>query len=363
MPENLKNIFFSNNFITKLGNTILDVYPAFDTIEFNQLIYGDEWDSMELKQKMHHLMHCLEATMPGDYPSALNILTEVAPNFTSFDAMIFPDYVESYGLDHWDISIPALALFTQYCSSEFAIRPFLEKEPEQGMRQMQEWALDENLHLRRLASEGCRPRLPWAMALNLFKKDPKPIIPILATLKDDPSEYVRKSVANNLNDISKDHPDLVLDICGQWYGKSKNTDWIVKRACRTMLKAGNTRALLFFGFGDPEHILIEDLKFDKQRLSIGDEFRFTIEMRLDKTEAYQIRLEYGIYFVKANGKLSRKVFQIREAIYEPGKHVISRKHSFKNLSTRKHYPGQHQLSIIVNGIEKVKANFDIEARI
>ncbi len=359
MPERLKDLFFSDKFITELGYAILNVYPDFDQIKLNHLIYSDDWHSKELKQKMRRFTHCLAACLPKDYATALNILTEVAPNFKGFDAMVFPDYVECYGLDDWEISLHALALFTRYCSSEFAIRPFLAKDPKKGMSYMYQWAKDENHHVRRLASEGCRPRLPWAMALSVFKKDPTPIVPIMEALKDDPSDYVRKSVANNMNDISKDHPELVLDTCERWFGQSKNTDWIVKRAYRTMLKAGNKRALLLFGFGDPGHIVVEDLAFDKQTLTIGENLKITFKLRLDTEGSKRIRLEYGVSYVKANGKLSFKVFQIKEASYEAGRYNISKKHSFKNLSTRKHYPGQHQITILVNGVDKVTGKLNL----
>lgn len=359
MADRLKDRFFSGKFFKELGTAIQGVYPDFDQKEFNRLIYGDDWESKELKQKMRHTTHCLRATLPKDYPTALKILTKIAPNFGSFDAMVFPDFVECYGLEDWDISIPALALFTKLASSEFAIRPFLEKDPEKGMYQMRQWAKDENQHLRRLASEGCRPRLPWAMALSGFKKDPKLIIPVLEALKDDPSEYVRRSVANNLNDISKDHPDQVLDICEQWLGQNQNRYWIVKRACRTLLKAGNTRALLLFGFGDPEQIVVNNLVFDKQKLAIGDDVRFTFELSLDTKDTFRIRLEYKVSFVKARGKLSHKIFQIKEGSFEPGRHAITRKHSFRDLSTRKHYPGPHQFTIIVNGVEKVTEKIEL----
>lgn len=360
MADRLKDRFFADKFFTELANAIQGVYPKFDRKEFHRLVNGDDWESKELKEKMRHTTHCLRATLPENYPEALKILSEVAPRFGgSFDAMVFPDFVECYGLDEWDVSIPALALFTKLASSEFAIRPFLEKDPERGMYQMRQWAMDENPHLRRLASEGCRPRLPWAMALSAFKQDPRLIFPVLETLKDDPSEYVRKSVANNLNDISKDHPDQVLDISEQWLGQNKNRDWIVKRACRTLLKAGNTRALLLFGFGDPGQIRINNLVFDKQKLAIGDEMRFTFEMNLNTKNSFQVRLEYMVSFVKAGGKLSGKIFQIREGNYEPGRHIISRKHSFKDLSTRKHYPGPHTITIIVNGVEKVTEKLEL----
>lgn len=359
MAERLKDRFFSEKFIKELGEAIKGVYPDFDKLELSRLIYSDDWEEKELKERMHHITHSLQTTLPKDYPLALEILTEVAPNFEGFDLMIFPDYVEKYGLDDWELSLPALAFFTTLCSSEFAIRPFLLKDPEKAMSYMYKWAEDENFHLRRLASEGCRPRLPWAMSLPVFKKDPTPILQIMETLKDDPVDYVRMSVANNLNDISKDHPDLVLDVCDRWHGHSKNTDWIVKRACRTMLKAGNKRALILFGFGDPGEIKVEDFSFDRQTLAIGENLRFSFKINLANEEARRVRLEYGVDYVKANGKSSRKIFQIKELDYLKGSYTLTKKHSFKNLSTRKHYPGQHQFTIIVNGEEKATGTIEL----
>jgi 3-methyladenine DNA glycosylase AlkC len=361
MPEKLKDIFFSNVFIDQLGETIQGLYPDFEVEEFKRLVYDDDWESRELKAKMRHISGCLHATLPREYPQALEILMAVAPAFRGFDAMLFPDYVECYGLDHWDLSLPALAHFTQFASSEFAIRPFLARDPEQAMAYLQRWAQDKNPHLRRLASEGCRPRLPWAMALPRFKEDPTPILPILESLKDDESEYVRKSVANNLNDISKDHPDLALDMCESWYGGSERMDWIVKHACRGMLKAGNRRALSLFGFGDPRHIHVENLTLDQEALAIGGNLHYSFELRVDTAEPCQVRLELGVYYRKAGGKLSRKVFQIGESRFDPGVHVISRTRSFADQSIRTHYPGEHQIAIIVNGVEKARASFELRA--
>ncbi len=352
MTERLKDIFFSDKFIAELRQAIKEAYPDFNLAEFNRLIYTDDWEGKELKQKMHHITQGMVATLPKDYPQALKILTEVAPKFEGFNVLIFPDFVESCGLDNWELSLPALAFFTRLCSSEFAIRPFLAEDPERAMGYMYKWAEDENYHLRRLASEGCRPRLPWAMSLPEFKKDPTPIIQIMETLKDDSVEYVRKSVANNLNDISKDHPDVVMDICERWYGNSTNTNWIVKRACRTMLKEGNKRALVLFGFGDPSRIEVNSLVFERHSLAIGDELKFSFEIKIGDNEIRRVRLEYGVDYVKAKKKISRKIFQIREADFEMGSHKIAKKHSFKNLSTRKHYPGQHKFTIIINGVEK-----------
>ena len=360
MAEKLKDLFFSSSFIDQLGDAIQRVYPGFDKGKFARLVYDSTWETKELKERMRHVAHCLHETLPEDYPETLEILTKVAPSFHGFDAMVFPEYVGRYGLDHWDLSLPALAFFTKFASSEFAIRPFLARDPERTLAYMRVWTEDENHHVRRLASEGCRPRLPWAMALTAFKKDPRPILPILEKLKDDESEYVRKSVANNLNGISRDHPDLVLDICERWYGHTKSTDWVVKRACRTMLKTGNQRALSLFGFGDPTHISVENLTLDKETLCIGEDLHYTFELRIHNKDACKVRLELGVYYVKAKGKLSRKVFHIREDSFDPGSHVISRRHSFENRSTRKHYPGEHQLAIIVNSVEKARASLELK---
>jgi 3-methyladenine DNA glycosylase AlkC len=227
------------------------------------------------------------------------------------------------------------------------------------MAYMRAWAEDKNHHVRRLASEGCRPRLPWASALPAFKKDPTLILLVLEKLKDDESEYVRKSVANNLNDISKDHPDLVLDICERWYGVSRNTDWIVKHACRSLLKAGNERALALFSFADPAGISVEKLALDQFVLAIGAALRFSFELVVNTEEPRQLRLEYRVYYLKASGKSSAKIFQLREDTFPPGRHPISRKHSFEERTTRKHYPGQHHLSIVVNGLEMAKVSFEL----
>ena len=359
MPEQLKNIFFTPESLESLAANIQSVYSEFDKDRFLELVNDEEWESRELKEKMYHTTRSLHATLPSSYAEALSILEQIAPDVHGFEAMCLPDYVEQYGRHDWDLSLPALGHFSRYSSSEFAIRPFLVGDPERVMPYMLKWAEDKNPNLRRFASEGCRPRLPWAMALPAFKIDPSPILPVLEKLKDDESEYVRKSVANNLNDISKDHPELVLDICERWYGQSDNTDWIVKHGCRTMLKAGDPRALLLFGFTDPVNVHIKSLQLDHQIISIGEVVHFSFDLLIDGGEPAKVRLEYVVDFQKARRKRSQKVFQISERIYPPGSHSLSKKHSFQNMSTRTHYPGEHFIAIIVNGVEKAKASIMI----
>jgi hypothetical protein len=159
-------------------------------------------------------------------------------------------------------------------------------------------------------------------------------------------------VANNLNDISKDHPERVLDVCEKWAGKSPRTDRVVKHACRTLLKAGNPRAMHLFGFGDPKRTAVTGLATRKKRLKIGGSvaFEFTLDVKTKKP--CDVRLEYAVTFARANDKTSRKVFQVSEKTYAPGRHRVARKHNFADMSTRKHFPGPHTITIIVNGVEK-----------
>jgi len=362
MPEKLKDLFFAASFVADLGEAVHRVCPEFDKAKFTRLVFDASWGGRELKDKMRHITECLHRTLDREYPDALKLLMEVAPSFHGFDSMVFPDYVQCYGLGHWDLSLPALALFTPLCSSEYAVRPFIDQDPPRAMEYLYAWAEDENEHVRRLASEGCRPRLPWGMALPKFKKDPSPILPVLEKLKDDPSEYVRKSVANNLNDISKDHPEWVLDVCERWYGHSANTGWIIKHACRGLLKAGNRRAMRLFGLGETEKVGVANLTLDRNTAAIGEGLRFSFELRVDTAEPCPVRLEYAVQYARPGGKASRKVFQIKEETFDPGTRVISRKLSLADQSTRKHYPGEHRLSIFVNGVEMAQAAFELTSK-
>lgn len=354
MAERLKDMFFTEASVNALADTIKSRHGRFNRKKFVQLVFDDTFKEMELKQMMRHTTECLRQTMPKSYKQAVRILMKVAPKVKGFEAMCLPDYIELYGLDDWDLSLEALACFTKYSSSEFAIRPFIKKDAKRAMAFMMKLADDPDHKVRRFASEGCRPRLPWSMALPQFKKDPSPILPVLEKLKDDESEFVRKSMANNLNDISRDHPKLVLDLCEKWHGKSDRTDWIIKHACRTMLKAGDKRAMLLFGFGDPKHIAVDKFKLQKKSLAIGDQLQFSFVLNVETRKACKVRLEYIVYFAKPSGKAGKKVFKITENTYQPGEHTFTRKHSFADMSTRKHHLGKHEIAIVVNGVEKAK---------
>lgn len=359
MAEELRAIF-DHGFIDDLSKKVKDAYPSFQNEKFTEMVYAGDWNELSLKQRVRRISECFHATLGVEYKAVIDILKEVAPNYQgNLSGIIFPDYVEVYGLHDWETSIEALEYFTQFSSSEFAVRPFVVLSESKMMEQFLIWSKHPNEHVRRLASEGSRPRLPWGMALKSLKKDPSLILPILENLKEDPSLYVRKSVANNLNDISKDHPDITLALAKRWYGNKEITDWIVKKALRTLLKKGNVEALELFGLGRLEHIKASNLEVTES-VSIGDSCFFTFTLESTDGAPRKLRVEYVIDFVKANGKHSPKQFQISESTILPGEtRHYTKVHSFKDLSTRKHYQGVHFVSIVVNGEVKIKRAFNV----
>ena len=365
MPEALKNKFYNSNHIHRLAVRVKSVYPSFRTVDFVDDVMDEAWDEAGLKARMRKITVNLGKYLPSDYEQAISIIDKVIneypEGFNDYALMYFPDFVEVYGQSecYWDLSISALERYTKISSSEFAVRPFIITYEDRMMRQMSVWAEHDNDHVRRLASEGCRPMLPWAQVLISFKKNPLPVLDILEKLKDDPSLYVRKSVANNLNDISKTHPELIIQIANKWFGKSRYTDWIIKHGCRTLLKKGNKDVLKIFGFGDCECIDIHEFVLGEKDVYIGNEmsFSFVISSKADS----EVRLEYGVDYIRANGRRSRKVFWISEIFLKSGEErFYMKRHSFADRSTRKHYPGTHSVSLIVNGSEYRTLDFDVK---
>ncbi len=365
MAEPLKYIY-NEAFFTEFTAVIKKVKPDFKKAPFLKDIYADNWEDKELKERMRHISIVLKKHLPDNFEESANLLVRMVDHLKgeegemSFEYMIFPDFIELYGMEDYDTSIKAFEAITEYASCEFAVRPFIIKYPKKMISQMKRWSKHPNAMVRRLSSEGCRPRLPWAMALPALKADPGPILPILERLKDDPSESVRRSVANNLNDISKDNPQLVIQLAKSWIGKNKARDWVLKHACRSLLKAGNPEVMQLFGFGNTEHIRISKLKVSTPKVKVGEALDFSFLLQNASNSNAKIRLEYGIYFQKANGSLSRKVFKISERDYPANsEHKIERQQSFRVITTRKLHPGLHQVSVIANGKEFGKMDFQL----
>lgn len=359
---------FSRELVTSFAQEIKSVQQDFPTDRLLLLVFDAHWEALELKQRVRHISLCLRQVLPADYRKAAGILVKVAKaridkygEKMSFEYTFLPDFVEIHGVDDPDTSLAALEVMTRWSSAEFAVRPFLLRYPERMYAQMLEWSQHKSALVRRLSSEGIRPRLPWGMGVPALKKDTSPILPILENLKNDPAETVRRSVANNLNDISKDHPKLVLDIAARWLGQSDETDWIVRHACRGLLKKGNSEALGHFGF-QSEIEGIEILEFQHDAIvRIGEKLDFSFEVVNTSSEKAALRLEYGIDYQTASGKTSIKVFKIKEKTLESGEtEKISKHQRFQDFTTRKHYSGAHVLRILVNGKAMAEGVFHVE---
>ncbi len=380
MAEPFKNIF-NEQFFDRFTSDLKQVMNHFDSRAFVAQVMDSEWENREYKQRIAHITTVLKSFLPEDYKEAIAKIIELLdyvestyPDFSQIDdnkygltleyGPILDNYVEQYGLDDYETSVKAIEKITRFTSCEFAVHPFIIKYPDEMMAQMLIWSRHEHWGVRRLASEGCRPRLPWTMALPNLKENPAPIIPILENLKNDPARFVRLSVANNLNDIAKDNPQVVIDLVKRWQGESKEVDWIIKHGCRTLLKQGNPELMELFGFDcAPDHISIGDFRISTRRVTVGDslEFGFTLSNHNDKK--IKIRLEYAVYYQKANGTLTKKVHKISEKDYAANSATaITRKHSFKVVTTRKLHAGLHQVAVVINGKEFEKHDFELIER-
>lgn len=340
---------FDAAFVAALAQAAAAREPDFNLQSWQDAALPAHWPDLSLKQRMRHLSQLLGNCLPGDYARQLPVVVDLAPQFRSLAGMLFPDFVEVYGTHDPDRSLPALEQLTCSFSAEFAVRPFLQLYPERMLQQHLTWASHPNEHVRRLASEGLRPRLPWGQDVAWLKKDPTVTLPVLEKLKNDPSEYVRRSVANHLNDISKSHPDWLLAVAARWKGTSPATDALLKHALRGLLKQGRAEAHQLFGFEVPQFEL-EHWEISPDKLHISD--KATLQLRLQHLgiSAQAYRLEYRIHFVKSNGQRSPKVFQIIEKNLQPGETLqLIRSHAFADLTTRKHYPGLHLLELQING--------------
>lgn len=364
--SNLLKDIYTIKFLNDFADKVHAAYNNFDTTQFINSVLEDSWDELPLRARMHRISESLSKYLPSDFEDALNVLFSINESCTGFPYLFFPDFIATYGQQekHFELSMNALEKFTQQSSSEFAIRPFLLKDPERVMKHMVKWSLHPNEHVRRFSSEGCRPRLPWGTSLPMFKNDPSPIFKILENLKADTSLYVRKSVANNLNDIAKDNPDTVLEIAKKWIGNNSNTDWILRQGCRTLIKKANPKAMALFGYTSfsSKKPLFKNaiISVNPIELYIGDKCELNYSLDIEWDTLAHIRLEYGIDFIKSNGKPSRKLFLLSDKTVSCNAHLHgARMHSFADLTTRKHYPGIHKIVLLVNGKEAAETTLNI----
>lgn len=358
--------WFDEGAAAHLAGQMTHVFPEFDRKQFLRLAIRD-LENLEFSQRIRQFSEALAAVLPANPVEALEILVESLPEILPGEESVTDGYLQwplgqfiaDYGVDHFEESFEAMLALTQRFSAEFAVRPFAQKYPEETLRRLLEFTSHPNSHVRRWCSEGVRPRLPWGGHLKSLMQDPSPLWPILEALRDDPSLYVRRSVANNLNDIAKDHPDLVVARCREWMRDAgSDRQWIVKHGLRSLVKAGHPGALEVMGFYPPRQI---DAEFDcSSSVRIGDSLRMSARLTNRSSKAQDLVVDFLLHYRRAKGKMSGKVFKWKNLLLEPGETTLLDKlHSMKKTTIRKLYPGLHKVELQVNGRQMARADFEL----
>ena len=315
---------------------------------------------LELKQRVELFIDGLKQYLPDDFAQCYELLMKIKPHWDygdpndpirSFAAWPITDFVAKHGLSSPDLSFSLMKELTELFSAEFAIRYFIKQDTSHAFHYLDQWVDDSNHHVRRLVSEGTRPRLPWGIRLNEFCKDPSPCIPLLEKLKNDPSEYVRRSVANHLNDIAKDNPQIVIKLCQQWStDASEETKWVIKHACRSLIKFGHKEVFPLLGFSEEPEIETSDISLVSDEVKLGGKLDFSFAVTSTAKQPQKLAVDFIIHHVKANGQRSPKVFKLKELTLKPYQSVeLTKRHPMKAITTRKYYAGEHLLEIQING--------------
>jgi 3-methyladenine DNA glycosylase AlkC len=368
---------FKNNIspdlVRCIGSHVAQHHAGFDRLGFEADIL-EELDSLELKQRAALIARQLDHHLPRELSARFAILqamlhpmTEVAfdrgsdeQGIRGWGMMPLGMVVAASGLEDFEASFVLLKEMTKRATAEFDVRPFLARDQDQALAIMAPWVKDESVHVRRLVSEGTRPRLPWGMRLQALVADPTPTLPLLEALKDDPEDYVRRSVANHLNDIAKDHPELVADIAKRWLkGADRNREKLVRHACRSLIKQGHTATLEAFGLNPPE-IRVEGPQVLTAEVAYGDALGFNIELVSTSSKTQDLVIDYLIHFRKANGTLAPKVFKWTKLTLAPGERLtLSRSHAIRPITTRVYYGGKQAVSLRINGQDFGFSEFEL----
>ncbi|WP_437879412.1 DNA alkylation repair protein [Pseudomonas sp. LRF_L74] len=359
MSEAMKEIFDRER-MAHIAREMVAVEPGFDSERFFSLATKG-LDELSIMQRLARVSDSLHATLGLDFEPALECLYALAPRLNSgFVSMALPHYVACHGLQRFESSMSALRYFTTFGSSEFAIRHFLLRDFERTLTVMKTWAEDDNHHVRRLASEGCRPRLPWSFRLPTLMADPRPVLPILERLKADDSLYVRKSVANHLNDIAKDNPHCVLERIEGWSLDDARTKWIARHGLRTLIKQGDLRALALMGASAKAQVELSGLVVMPAEIRLGESMTFSFTLTSTATECQRLIVDYAIDYRKQAGHAASKVFKFKTLELDAGASVtLSKRQHIRDMSTRRHHPGHHGLHVMVNGERMGTAGFEL----
>lgn len=293
--------------------------------------------------------------------------TPCRPTSGGFDFAAWPivNFVGVHGGAHFDASLDALHALTPVFSAEFAVRPFIVADPDRALERITAWARDRDEHVRRLASEGCRPRLPWGERLRIIQAEPDRTLPILEALRDDPSEYVRRSVANHLGDISKDHPDRAVRVAARWWADGDaQRRALVKHGLRSLVKSGHAGALAVLGYRTDAPITVEALNATPAEVRLGETVELHIELRTIGDAPVPAMVDYVLLRPRADGRgrPARTVFKLKALELQPGgTATLTRKHRLRAVTTRKHPPGTYGIELQVNGVVRASTTFELLA--
>jgi len=346
----------------RLAQELTAAWPGFPGRRFTSGL-REALEPLELLARRDLLAERLVAAMPAPFAAAADVLYHAlgSPTFTGWIVEPCTAYVARAGIDQPEVALPLLAALTPRWSSEFAIRPFIERHPVKTYEQLRQWVGHRDEHVRRLVSEGTRPRLPWAPRLQSLVAEPAPNIELLDALVADESPYVRRSVANHLNDIAKDHPSLALEVASRWMGMGDDAAWVVRHGLRTLVKRGDQQALRLLGADIDGAVELIRMDIHPERVTIGG--AVTIEIAIAAaagTAPVEAVIDYRVHYVGARGtRNAPKVFKLTRRRLVPGRPVtIERVHRFEHVSIRRIHPGCHRIDVQVNG--RVIGGADVE---
>ena len=373
MAEYSLKDFFSPALVRRLAADVARVHPAFPARGFVRQAC-DGLGDLELLDRGRHISRALGAHLPASYPEAIDVLLRslgpehqsdelVGAGMAPFFYMPHLVFVAERGLDHFDLSMRAQHELTRRFSAEFSIRPYIAKDPERTFAMLRTWAKDKSPHVRRLVSEGTRLRLPWGARVGWLDEHPEQILELLELLKDDPAPVVRRSVANNLNDLGKVHPESLIRTCAAWLqNASEERRALVEHALRSAVKRGSHDALRLLGYGGKASVVIEDVRFEPRRVAIGGRVSIGFVVRSRTRAPQSLLVDLAVHFVKATGKTSRKVFKLKRVPLPPRGHQAFRATvSLKVHTTRKPRPGVHNVDVVVNGVPHPIGAFRVTA--
>jgi 3-methyladenine DNA glycosylase AlkC len=358
MATALKNQFGAE-VVQRIAAMLAAVAPQFDAAAFSaDALQG--YEALELLARARQITRALRRHLPADAAQAIELLlASLGPKLARSDApgmapfLYLPHvyFVAEHGLDHFELAMRAQHELTQRFTAEFSIRAFLERHPQATLARLRQWAVDPSEHVRRLVSEGTRPRLPWAPRLRAFQRDPQPVLALLELLKDDPSPYVRRSVANNLNDIGKDHPALLVEVAQRWLQDAPPPRrQLLRHALRSAIKRADPAALALFGAADAAEVGVEAVSLTPRQPQIGAALQVALTLRNPTSQPQRVLADLRLHYARPGGRTAPKVFKLRLLDLAPGQAVaLAKRITLADLTTRRHYPGVHQVELLLNG--------------